>query len=249
LLVLEDYPVRKNPQHKTPFALYRSIEERVVSIYLDNESSVSGIQRSMESLFGEVISLGKISEILNEYGSLLPSGESGIPVRLKFLSDEIFGSDFPVLVTVEPQSLYILQIQLVESRDKESWGVCWLEIVDNDTEKVAGIAADRGTGLVGGIELVFSKLLYQSDLFHVISLLAQLLWLFQRQAYAAIAKAEEARGKFERAKSEAALEKRLAAYELAEAQAEAAIALHDNFSYLFGHLQQILEMIDIKSGQ
>ena len=249
LSILEDYPASVNPLHREPSALYRSIEEKVLSIYLDTESSVSGIQRSMQSLFGEDISIGKISGTLNEYGSSLPSGESSIPIRLKFLSDEIFGSDFPALVTVEPQSLYTLQLELVESRDKETWGVCWLEIVDNDTEKVGGIAADRGSGLIGGIELVFSKLLYQTDLFHVITLLAYLLWLFERRAYAAIAKAEEAREKFERAKSEAVLEKRLAAYELAQAKAEAAILLSDNFSYLFRHLQQILEMIDIKSGQ
>jgi hypothetical protein len=249
LLILEDSSDRVAARVKERLALYGCLEERVVSIYLDNESSVSGIQRSMKSLFGEDISIGKISGTLNEYGSSLPSGESSIPIRLKFLSDEIFGSDFPALVTVEPQSLYTLQLELVESRDKETWGVCWLEIVDNDTEKVGGIAADRGSGLIGGIELVFSKLLYQTDLFHVITLLAYLLWLFERRAYAAIAKAEEAREKFERAKSEAVLEKRLAAYELAQAKAEAAILLSDNFSYLFCHLQQILEMIDIKSGQ
>ena len=162
LSILEDYPASVNPLHREPPALYRSIEEKVLSIYLDTESSVSGIQRSMQSLFGEDISIGKISGTLNEYGSSLPSGESSIPIRLKFLSDEIFGSDFPALVTVEPQSLYTLQLELVESRDKETWGVCWLEIVDNDTEKVGGIAADRGSGLIrwhriGILEVVVSN--------------------------------------------------------------------------------------------
>jgi hypothetical protein len=248
LLVLENFPATESRYQKEPSAHYRSLEESVVSAYLDCESSVSGVQRLMKSLFGKDISMGKISQTLNECGALLPSGERGIPIRLKFLSDEIFGSELPVLVTVEPQSIYILQLELVESRDKESWGICWLEIVDNDTEKVGGIAADQGTGLVGGIELVFSKQLYQSDLFHVITGLAYLLWIFEKRAYAQIAKAEEACGKFEKAKSEAVLEKRLAACESAEAEAKEAIAVYDQFSYLFRELQQILEIIDIQRG-
>ena len=52
--------------------LCQSLEERVLSLYLENESSLEGIQRSLHSLCGESLSIGKISEILNHYGAFLP---------------------------------------------------------------------------------------------------------------------------------------------------------------------------------
>jgi hypothetical protein len=195
------------------------------------------------------VSVGRISEILNEYGSYLESGET-VSVRVKFISDEIFIGR-PILVTVEPLSGDILGLELCDNRDKETWGACWLELVDNETGQIERIIADQAKGLVGGVELLFdeSQKVYQSDLFHVLMRLVSGIWRAERKAYAAIGKQDDAAAKFERAKSEAVLSKRLEKYEEAKAEAEKWIRYYDESMYLFRELQEVLRMVDSKKGE
>ena len=53
----------------------QSLEERVLSLYLDTEASISGIKRCLRNLLGQEVSVGRISEILNAYGSCVESRE------------------------------------------------------------------------------------------------------------------------------------------------------------------------------
>ena len=171
-----------------------------MSLYLDTEASISGIKHCLKNLLGQEVSVGRISEILNAYGRCVESRER-VAVRVKFVSDEIF-IGMPILVTVEPISGYILGLDLAESRDQETWGACWLELVDNETGQIERIVADQAKGLVGGVELVCDEpqKSYQSDLFHVIMRLVAGIWRAERKAYAAIGKEYAAADKFERAK-------------------------------------------------
>ena len=142
------------PPSLTPrIGCYETLEERVLSLYLETEASISGIRRVLTHLFGQEVSSGTISEILTAYGSLLPSSEP-VTCRLIFVSDEIFVGQ-PILVTVEPLSNYLLSLELVETRDKVTWGACWFEVVDAETGHVERIVADLAKGLVGGIEELF----------------------------------------------------------------------------------------------
>lgn len=225
-----------------------SIEERVVSLYLDCESSVSGVQRAIKSLFGEALSAGRISEILNEYGSKLPFSESGLEMSLKFVSDEIFSNGKPILVTVEPLSGYILQIKEVENRDKESWGICWLEIVGENRDKVEKVISDHGRGLYEGIKLVFSEEIYQEDLFHVIIRLAYLQCVFEKKAYSAINNEYQMQERLKKARNTRVFPKVLKEYEESKLLALNSVLLYDNFVYLFKELQKVLEMVDEKTG-
>lgn len=120
---------------------------------------------------------------------------------MKFISDEIFINGDPVLVTIEPGSGHILCLELADKRDAETWGCCWLEIVDNETGRVERIIADQAKGIIGGIGLVFDdvKKLYQTDLFHVIVRLAYWIGVLEHQAYSAINNEYEAGRKFQNA--------------------------------------------------
>jgi hypothetical protein len=186
---------------------------------------------------------------LNEYGGYVDSRET-VRVRVKFISDEIFVGT-PILVTVDGLSGYIIGLDLVQSRDQETWGACWLELVDNETGHIERIIADQAKGLVGGIELVCGdpKESYQSDLFHVIMRLVSGIWQAERKAYAAIGKEYDAAAKFERAKSERVLAKRLQNYATAKAKAENWIRWYDESLYLFRELQEVLRMVNQKSGE
>jgi hypothetical protein len=203
----------------------------------------------LKNQFGQEVSVGRISEILNEYGSYLESRES-VSVQVKFISDEIFIGR-PILVTVEPLSGDIVGLDLADSRDKETWGACWLELVDNESGQIERIIADQAKGLVGGIELIFDEAqkIYQSDLFHVLMRLVSGIWRAERKAYAAIGKEDDAAAKFERAKSEGVLSKRLEKYETAKAKAEKWMRCYDESVYLFRELQEVLRIVDQKSGE
>jgi hypothetical protein len=234
---------------KPQYGYCRNLEEQVLSLYLDTEAPISGIKRCLKNLLGQEVSVGRLSEILNEYGSYVESRER-VTVRVKLISDEIFIGN-PILVTVDALSGYILGLDLVDSRDQESWGACWLELVDNETGCIERIIADQAKGLVGGIELVCNapQKCYQSDLFHVITRLVSGIWRAERKAYAAIGKEYAAAAKFERAKSERVLAKRLEEYETAKTQSEKWIRWYDESVYLFRELQAVLRMVDLKRGE
>ena len=203
----------------------------------------------MKNLLGQEVSVGRISEILNEYGSYVERRET-VAVRIKLISEEIFLGT-PVLVTVEPLSGDILGLDLADRRDQETWGACWLELVDNETGYLERILADQAKGVVGGIELVCDdpEKKYQSDLFQVIMRLVSGIWRAERKAYSAIGKEYAAADKFARAKSEQVFAKRLKKYETVKAKADQWIRWYDDSVYLFRELQEGLRMVDMKSGE
>jgi hypothetical protein len=248
-LLLLDLQKESRASLKSEYGCYESLEARVLSLYLDTEASISGIRRILKNLFDQEVSVGRISEILNEYGGYLESRET-VAFRVKFISDEIFIGT-PILVTVEPVSDYILGLDLADSRDQEIWGACWLELVDNETGQIERIIADQAKGLVGGIELVCDKSanVYQSDLFHVLMRLVAGIWRAERKAYAAIGKEYDALAKFARAKSERVLANRQATYGTAKAEAEKWIQWYDDSVYLFRELQEVLRMVNLKTGE
>ncbi len=248
-LLLLDLQKEKQESLVPQYGCCRTVEEQVLSLYLDSEASISGIKRCLKNLLGQKVSTGRISEILNEYGSYLDSKET-VTIRVKCISDEIcIGS--PILVTVEPLSGHILGLDLAKSRDKQTWGSCWLEIVDNETGRIERIVSDEAKGLLGGMELVSDEpeTIFQSDLFHVIMRLVCGIWRAERKAYAAIGKEYDAAAKFDRAKSEPVLAKRLEKYETAKAKAEKWIRWYDESMYLFRQLQEVLQMVHQKSGE
>ena len=251
LLLLDLQKARR--ESLTPlYSCYETLEERVLSLYLDTEASLSGIKRALKNLFGQEVSVGRLSEILNEYGRILESSET-VTFRVKFICDEIFiGS--PILVTVEPLSAYLLSLELVESRDKDIWGACWIELVDNETGHIERIIADQAKGLFGGIELLCderddAKLIFQGDMFHIIMRLVAGIRQAQRKAYSAIEQEYDALNKFERAKSERVLQKRLEEYEKAYVESEQWMRWYDESLYLFRELQEVLRIVDMKTGK
>ncbi len=150
----------------TPISKNSNIKWTIVVLYLNCESSIDGIRKSVSLLYNRNISVGFISGVLNKLGGELATKEKNVSMLLRFTSDEIFLNGEPVLISVDPSSGYILDISLCEKRDSDSWSYCWLEMLDNDTGKISKIVADLGTGMQGAINELFHKALFQSDLFH-----------------------------------------------------------------------------------
>ncbi len=113
--------------------------------------------------------------------------------------------------------------------------------------------ADLAQGIVGGIEeLLGSRMAanqrFQGDLFHLIMRLVAGITRAERKAYAAMKQEDKALEQFERAKSERMLLQRLAAYDKAQAKTEQWIQWVDDSRYLFRELQEIWQIVDIKTG-
>jgi hypothetical protein len=131
---------------------------------------------------------------------------SGAPIVF-LLCDEIFTRGQPIRLTVEPRSLAILKIELVDNREAETWKKPWEALADAGLIEPPTVGADQGAGLVKGCALM--GLLHHPDLFHLLRPLAMCGERFYRQALAAIAWEYE-RGGLESGRSEPVITKRMA---------------------------------------
>jgi len=133
------------------------------------------------------------------------------------LCDEIFTLGQPILLTVEPRSLAILKIELVENREAETWKQHWDALVEAGLIEQQTVVSDQGPGLLKGCTLM--GLTHHPDLFHLLRPLAMFGERFYRKALAAIAREYE-RGSVKVGRAEDVITKRSAAYEAAKAEAE-----------------------------
>jgi hypothetical protein len=104
------------------------------------------------------------------------------------------------------------------------------------------MASDRGQGLVAGYQAAFEVGGWVSDHFHEFRALYQLLYQWERNAYAAMGKEYEAAQRFAQARSESQLEKRLRQYEDAHQACQRAIARYDHLALLLHLLQETLSL-------
>jgi hypothetical protein len=68
-----------------------------------------------------------------------------------YLSDEIFATHQPILVTIDAQSTAILKIQLASERSAQPWRAHF-EALEAHLLHSLGMASDRGRGLVAGYQ-------------------------------------------------------------------------------------------------
>src|SRR3989454_11653215 len=132
-------------------------------------------------------------------------------------------------MTIEPRSLAILKIELVDNREAVTWKKHWAALAEAGLIEHPTVVADQGAGLVKGCALM--GLSHHPDLFHLRRPLAMFGERFYRHALAAIAWEYE-RGALESGRSEAVINKRREAYEGAKAAAGEKNQRDANFCYL-----------------
>jgi hypothetical protein len=158
-----------------------------------------------------------------------------------YLSDEIFAIQAPILVTIDALSTTILKIELASDRSAETWQAHF-EALEAHVFCCLGMASDRGVGLVAGYHAAFEAALWVCDYFHEFQDLFHVLHQWERKAYGAIGKEDEAARKWENAKSEANFAKRLEQYEQAQQACEQAMALYDHLELLLHLLRESLQL-------
>jgi len=218
----------------------RPLEPLLLLLRLEGKCSLGSIASILQALEYHPHSVGYLSQFFQQYGQSLPSTLStGSPKVVFYLSDELFALQAPILITIDAHSTAILRIELASDRSAETWSTHFAEVEGHDFYPL-GMASDRGQGLVAGYQAAFETGLWVSDSFHEFRALYQLLYQWERKAYAAMGKEYEATQKFDQARSQSHLEKRLRQYEEAQQTSERAIARYDHLALLLHLLQETL---------
>lgn len=209
---------------------------------LEGRCSLSSISSILKECHESPNSVGYISEFLQSCGSALPSTLSMKTAKFVFyLSDEIFSIQSPLLVTIDAQSTAILKIEKASDRSAERWREHFLDLEDH-LFVTLGMASDRGTGLIKGYEAACERAIWVCDYFHEFRDLFKFVDRLESRAYGTITAQAEAARKFNKARSEANLNKRFEQYEKASGASEKAIDLYDEIFYLTQTLQEILQL-------
>src|SRR4029450_10490635 len=195
----------------------KEVDRYILLLRLEGHCSLEAIAQILKQLGLPFSSIGYISQRLATYARTLPKAAlSGTPIAF-LLCDELFTLAQPILITVEPRSLAILKIELVDNREAETWKKHWEALADAGLIEHPPVGAHQGEGLVQACPLM--GLMHHPDLFHLLRPLALFGERFYRQALAAIAWEYE-RGSLESGRSESVINKRMAAYAAAKAAGE-----------------------------
>jgi hypothetical protein len=222
-------------------AIRKEVDRHILLLRLEGQCALESISQIIQQLGLPNASVGYISQRLTAYARALPQEVvSGAPIVF-LLCDEIFTLGQPILITVEPRSLAILKIELVDNREAETWKKHWEALADAGLIEHPTVVADQGAGLVKGCALM--GLMHHPDLFHLLRPLALCGERFYRQALAAIAWEYE-RGGLEIGRSEPVIHKRMESYEAAKAAADEKISRYDHFCYLWAELRKALELFN-----
>jgi len=225
--------------HRAP-ADPRPLEPLILLLRLEGKCSLGSIASILQALDYHPNSVGYLSQFFQQHGQALPSTLStGSPKCVFYLSDELFALQAPILITIDAHSTAILRIELAGDRSAETW-CAHFETLEDHSFCCLGLASDRGQGLVAGYQAAFETGVWVSDQFHEFRALYQLLHQWERKAYAAMGKEYEAAHKFDQARSESQLEKRLRQYEEAHQACQRAITRYDQLALLLHLLQETL---------
>lgn len=157
----------------------------IISLALDGTSSEEGIQRILENNFQKHVSIGKISQILNQAATRAAEFDESVDLSgiRQGANDEIFQCGNPVLTGVDADTGYVYLLQPTADRTADTWenamNICRARNLELDVS-----ISDCGTGLLGGIPKAFPDACIQPDLFHFLMELGKEISSQERNVYA-----------------------------------------------------------------
>lgn len=198
--------------------------------------SITDISVLLKNFDAPNTSVGYISEQLSSIGRQL-GNRLELPCNECFnfalCSDEIFSNGKPILITVEPQSLLIVHIELADKRDAQTWVSHYQDIQEQGIE-VSQLTKDEGSGMKAAQKELLPDVAVQSDTFHAVAhRFGLFVNRFLEKAYKLIGEQYECERLFWNAKSEQNAQKRFENYWSAVSKANQAIDLYENFRFLY----------------
>lgn len=217
----------------------KEVIKSILSYRFEGGMSIAAISTVMKRQRLDYSGKSTISQSLSTIGALLPSIKS-IPVDKDFkitaLLDEIFIGSSPILITVEPKSSVILNIELAQSRDGKTWSehIDYLRL--NTKINIINTVSDEGRGILAGIKNTLPMADRQPDTFHAISHRLG-LWVsnLEKKAYASIENEYDREAVCLSRKTQKIFDKQYTLYIEACEESIKAIEIYENFSYLYRH--------------
>lgn len=226
----------------------RDFIRRTVVVLPLLKGSVRDIQHGLRLLLGVQRSTGYISQTLNAAGEQATRYNQQIKVPLPILgeADEIFQGRKPCLTVVDGRSFLVLNLTPAEARDGTTWGVTYLNLVEQGFQ-FQDLACDGGSGLRAGVKEAELAIPLRPDLFHILQEAHRLTRRLEAAAYKTLETAErarradlEARGLIRRRGPRLKLKVPLAQ---AEREADQAVDLFDTWGWLLNEIRQALEPV------
>lgn len=194
--VVRDLCERVIPAQQVLIADEHFYEKMIISLALDGTASEEGIQRILENNFQKHVSIGKISNILNQAARRAAEFDESVDLSgiRQGANDEIFQCGNPVLTGVDADTGYVYLLQPAADRTADTWENAMKSCKSRNLELDVSIS-DFGTGLLGGIPKAFPNACIQPDLFHFLMEIGKEISSQERRVYAMLAdyyKCEEA---------------------------------------------------------
>jgi tetratricopeptide (TPR) repeat protein len=220
----------------------------ILSLRLEGKSPIEGISSILKRFNIPYNSVGLISQELQriglKQGNILTSGSA--VVRLVFCCDEVFSKGQAILITVDPLSMCILQIDLSANRKGESWSAHWSRLLGEGYVPLC-LCNDEGLGMSSAQKDVLPGTVRQSDTFHAVAhRLGTWVERLETKAFKAIEAEYACLQLWETSKTAAVWDKRGQAYAQAQQKAQQAIALSDTFVFLYHCLLSSFHIFDNK---
>jgi hypothetical protein len=136
---------------------------------LETKGALQGLSNFGNSLGLKYHSTNFISELLQVAGSLLNSTySSDAPILVTFLCDEVYSGGDPILVTVEAQSMMVLDIRLVKGTfTGTNWEESFIKL-QNQQVNSSRLIKDQGRQMSSAVKVLPSQTIIGADVFHVI---------------------------------------------------------------------------------
>jgi len=219
----------------------------ILSHRMEGKCSIPSISTIMQRQNLPNHSVGYISQALFQIGKKIGNTlniEHIEGFTFSICSDEIFANQTPILITVDPVSFLILNIELSDNRKSNAWINHWRDI-KSQRINLALLINDEGLGMKSAMEVEMPGIERQSDTFHAV---AHRLGLYSNRletsAYKAIGLEYECERLFKNAKTEITQDKRLENYNQAQFVAQRAIELYTNFNFLYHCLLECFQSFD-----
>ena len=223
----------------------RHLDRAIVTLRVEGDVPLEGIQRSLEEILGVHRAIGYLSQVIAQ----AQQEASAFQRRLVYqvvgpgLLDELFQHRKPILVVVEPHSTAVLILSQEEHRDGDTWGVRLLELEEQGFH-LTGVASDAARGIAAGVQAALGEdTLHQLDIGHLFGEVARLDAELERSAYKHLREEEERWRVLDSARSDRVITARIDAWENAHQKAEEAISLYDDFHYLAEELYSLFSPV------
>ena len=234
-------------QTKPSYHDTQSSLKSIVSFRMEGKCNIQPISTLLQRFGFEHTSVGFISQVLTQVGKVLGNKldfDDADCFTFVVCTDEIFSKGCPILITVDPKSLLILNIELVERRDAATW-ISHFQDIKNQKITIIKLIKDGGVGMRAAQQIAMPDAGVQSDTYHAV---AHRLGLYVNQylskAYHLIGEEYECERLLVNAKTEKVRLKRKEEYVLAQSNAQVAIDTYEDFKFLYHCLLECFQLFD-----